>query len=94
MDGRLWTRLYRHVRWACKGLTHVRRVGRPKVYGTDEVLRVWAFAAWMDWPISVTHDKLKAGAVGWWMRRHWSRPGLGAHDVRGPGCYGDADGSL
>jgi len=74
MDGRLWDRLYRQVRRACKGLTHGRRVGRPRVYGTDEVLMVWAFAALMDWPISTTHDKLKRGAAGWWMHRHWSWP--------------------
>lgn len=74
MDGRLWTRLYRQVRRACKALRHVRRAGRPRVYRTDEVLMVWAFAALMDWPISVTHDKLKSGPTGWWMQRHWSWP--------------------
>jgi hypothetical protein len=75
MDGRLWTRLYRHVLRACKALRHVRRAGRPRMYRTDEVLMVWAFAALMDWPISVTHHKLKMGATGWWLHRHWSWPG-------------------
>ena len=74
MDGKLWDRLYREVRRACKGLARSRRVGRPPVYGTDEVLMVWAFAALNDWPISTTHDKLKRGTVGWWMRRHWFWP--------------------
>ena len=75
MDGRLWTRLYREIRRACKPVLRSRRAGRPRVYGTDEVLAVWAFAALMDWPISATHDRLKAGATGWWMQRHWSWPG-------------------
>ena len=74
MDGRLWTRLYRQIRRACKALRNRRRAGRPRVYGTDEVLMVWAFAALMDWPISVTYHRLKTGAVGWWMQRHWSWP--------------------
>lgn len=71
MDGRLWTRLYREVRRAGKGLPSARRTGRPRVYGTDEVLAVWAFSALMDWPISVTQHRLARGAAGWWLRRHW-----------------------
>jgi len=41
------------------------------VYGTEEVLAVWAFAALMDWPISVAQRRLAHGAAGWWLRRHW-----------------------
>jgi hypothetical protein len=44
------------------------------VYGTDEVLSVWAFAALVDWPISVAHQRLKSGWLEWWMRRYWSWP--------------------
>lgn len=71
MDGRLWTRLYREIRRAGKVLTFSARTGRPRVYGTDEVLAAWAFAALMDWPISVAQRRLQRGAAGWWLRRHW-----------------------
>lgn len=74
MDGRLWTQLYREIRRACKGEVLSRRVGRPRVYGTDEILLVWAFAAMNDWPISVARRKLASGVAGWWMRRHWAWP--------------------
>jgi len=71
MDGRLWTRLYREIRRLGKPLSVSTRMGRPRVYDTEEVLAVWAFASLMDWPISVTHDRLAQGATGWWLRRHW-----------------------
>jgi len=41
------------------------------VYGTDEILAVWAFGSLMDWPISVTRERLAKGVAGWWLRRHW-----------------------
>ena len=72
MDGRLWTELYREIRRACKGEVRSGRVGRPRVYGTDEILLVWAFAAMNDWPISVAREKLASGATGWWLQRHWA----------------------
>lgn len=71
MDGRLWTRLYRQIRRVGKSLRVRARKGRPRVYGTEEVLAVWAFAALMDWPISVAQRRLAHGAAGWWLRRHW-----------------------
>ena len=74
MDGRLWTRLYREIRCVGKALPVAKRTGRPRVYGTDEVLAVWAFASLMDWPISVTQRRLAHGASGWWLRRHWRGP--------------------
>lgn len=74
MDGRLWTVLYREIRRASKRLVRSRRAGRPRVYRTDEVLAIWAFAALMDWPISVTQRRLASGATGWWLRRHWYWP--------------------
>lgn len=74
MDGRLWTKLYREIRRACKPVVRSRRVGRPRVYRTDEILAVWVFAALMDWPISVTQRKLTSPPVSWWLRRHWGWP--------------------
>ena len=63
MDGRLWTRLYRQIRRVGKSLRVRARKGRPRVYGTEEVLAVWAFAALMDWPISVAQRRLAAQLV-------------------------------
>lgn len=74
MDGRLWTRLYREIRRACKGLTYTQRTGRPRTYDTDEILAIWAFSAMMNWPISVAQRRLQSGAAGWWLRRHWKWP--------------------
>lgn len=71
MDGRLWTELYREIRRLGKSLPVSGRTGRPRVYGTEEILAVWAFASLMDWPISVTRERLLHGASGWWLRRHW-----------------------
>ena len=42
MDGRLWTRLYREIRRLGKHKPVSGQIGRPRVYGTDEVLSVWA----------------------------------------------------
>lgn len=76
MDGRLWMTLYHEIHQACKSLVPSRRAaGRPQVYRTEEILVIWVFAALMDWPISVTHHKLTATAVGWWLRRHWAWDG-------------------
>jgi len=44
------------------------------MYDTDEILAAWAFAAMMDWPISVTQRRLACGVAGWWLRRHWQWP--------------------
>ena len=74
MDGRLWTQLYREIGRVSKRMSLGRRMGRPRVYGTGEVLTVWAFAAVMDWPISVAHRRLTSGAAGWWLRRYWRWP--------------------
>jgi transposase len=74
MDGRLWSRLYREICKACKTFIRTRRAGRPRIYQTKEVLAVWAFAAMMDWPISLTQKRLAGGSAGWWLRRHWSWP--------------------
>jgi hypothetical protein len=71
MDGRLWNKLYREIRRLGKSLPVSARTGRPRVYGTEEVLAVWAFASLMDWPISVAQRRLVRGATGWWLRRHW-----------------------
>lgn len=71
MDGRLWTRLYREIRRARKGLTYTQRTGRPRTYDTDEILAIWAFSAMMNWPISVAQRRLKSGVAGWWLRRYW-----------------------
>lgn len=74
MDGKLWTVLYREIRRAGKPKISPCRVGRPVVYRDEEVLAVWAFAALMDWPISVAQRHLATGAAGWWLRRHWRWP--------------------
>ena len=74
MDGRLWTKLYREIRRVGKMQTFSAWTGRPRVYRTDEVLTVWAFAALMDWPISVAHRRISGGASGWWLRRYWQWP--------------------
>jgi len=74
MDGRLWSRLYREIHRACKPLILTGRAGRPRIYETQEVLAVWAFAAMMDWPISVAQRRLATGSAGWWLRRHWFWP--------------------
>ena len=74
MDGRLWTILYREICRECKPPVISRRAGRPQVYQTKEILAVWAFAALMDWPISVTQNRLASGATGWWTQRHWQWP--------------------
>jgi transposase len=71
MDGKLWKVLYREIHKASKGFNISPRVGRPVMYQTEEILAVWAFAALMDWPISVAQRRLSRGAVGWWLRRHW-----------------------
>jgi len=71
MDGRLWTRLYREIGRLSKRMPADRSMGRPRVYGTQEILTVWAFAAMMDWPISVAQRRLTSGPAGWWLRRHW-----------------------
>jgi len=75
MDGRLWNKLYREVRLLGKKQVSSRRVGRPRTYGTDEVLLVWLFAAMMDWAVSVAQRELREGPAGWWLRRHWEWPG-------------------
>ena len=74
MDGRLWERLYREIRRVGKTLPVRYRTGRPRVYGTDDILAVWAFASLNDWPISVTRNRLAKSATGWWLRRHWHWP--------------------
>jgi len=73
MDGRLWDRLYREICRACKNFVRT-GAGRPRVYQTKEVLAVWAFAAMMDWPISIARKRLAEGSVGWWMKRYWFWP--------------------
>jgi len=75
MDGRLLDKLYREVRLLSKRRVRTRRVGRPRTYGTDEVLMVWLFAGMMDWAISRAQDELASGPAGWWLRRHWNWPG-------------------
>lgn len=74
MDGRLWSRLYREIHRACKPVILTRRAGRPRTYETQEILTVWAFAAMLDWPISVAQRRLASGSAGWWLRRHWFWP--------------------
>jgi len=76
MDGRLWDQLYRQVTRASKALVTRRRAGRPRVYGTDEILLIWAYAAIIDRPISVARNKLLAGEVGWAMRLPGRIPSL------------------
>jgi hypothetical protein len=74
MDGRLLDKLYREVRLLGKRQVQTRRAGRPRTYGTDEVLMVWLFAAMANRAISVAQRELASGAPGWWLRRHWSWP--------------------
>jgi len=71
MNGRLWIRLYRQIRRICKRSLIKRHAGRPRIYDNHDVLSVWAFAALMDWPISVTQKRIAHGPVGWWLERHW-----------------------
>lgn len=75
MDGKLWDRLYRQIRRACKGLANRPRMGRPRVYGTGDVLAVLAFAALTDLPVSKARQKLIAPPVVWWRRRYGAWPG-------------------
>lgn len=75
MDGKLWDRLYRQIRRACKGLANRPRMGRPRIYGTGDVLAVLAFAALTDLPVSRARQKLIAPPVVWWRRRYWAWPG-------------------
>jgi hypothetical protein len=72
MDGRLFETLYSTIRSEYSPADQPRRAGRPRVYGTDEVLLVWAFAALMNWPISVARRNLLSEPVVWWLERHWS----------------------
>jgi hypothetical protein len=76
MDGKLWNRLYRQIRRAFKGLANRPRMGRPRTYGTDDVLIVLAFAALTDLPVYRARQKLLSPAVVWWRERHWAWPGL------------------
>jgi len=75
MDGKLWNRLYRQIRRACKPLANRPRIGRPRTYGTDDVLAVLAFAALTDLPVCRARQKLISPAVAWWRGRHWAWPG-------------------
>jgi hypothetical protein len=75
MDGRLLDKLYREVRLLSKKQVSLRRAGRPRVYGTDEVLMVFLLAAMMNWAVSVVQRELASCATGWWLRRHWNWPG-------------------
>jgi hypothetical protein len=76
MDGRLWNTLYREVTRASKPSVDSRRAGRPRVYGTVEILLVWAYAALIDRPISVARKKLLAQEVGWPMELPLRVPSL------------------
>ena len=76
MDGNLWNRLYRMIRRACKPLVNRPRMGRPRVYGTDDVLAVWAFAALTDLPVYKAQEKLRSPVVRWWLGRYWLWPGV------------------
>jgi hypothetical protein len=75
MDGGLPDKLYLEVRLLSKRQIRSRRAGRPRTYGTDEVLMVWLLAAMMNWAVSVAQRELASGAAGWWLRRHWHWPG-------------------
>jgi hypothetical protein len=81
MDGKLWSRLYRQIRRACKGLTNRPRVGRPWTYGTDDVLVVLAFAAVTDLPVCRARKTLLSPPVIWWRERHWGWPGAVPSDA-------------
>jgi hypothetical protein len=72
MDGRLFETMYSTIRSEYSPVDRPRRAGRPRVYRTDEILLVWAFAALMNWPISVARQNLLLEAVVWWLDRHWS----------------------
>jgi hypothetical protein len=72
MDGRLFEIIYSTIRSEYSPTDQPRRAGRPRVYGTDEILLVWAFAAMMNWPISVARRNLLSEPVVWWLERHWS----------------------
>jgi transposase len=74
MDGKLWTRLYRVIRRECKPLVNRRRMGRPREYGTDDVLAVFAFAALTDQAVSKAREKLQSRAIRWWLGRYWVVP--------------------
>jgi IS5 family transposase len=80
MDGRLWPIVYKEVRRACKAQVPPRRRGHPDQHPLEAVIAVWLFAAMMNWPLSVTHQRLTHGATGWWLRRHfhwrWPIPSL------------------
>ena len=75
MEGKLWDKLYRQIRRACKPLLNLPRIGRPRTYGTDDVLLVLAFAALTDLPVYRAREKLVSPAVVWWRQRHWAWPG-------------------
>jgi hypothetical protein len=75
MDGKLWTRLYRQIRRACKPVMNQPRLGRPRVYGTEDVMAVWAFAALTDLPVYKAREKLLSPPVSWWLKRYWAWPG-------------------
>lgn len=75
MDGRLWDRLYRTIRRACKPLLNRPRMGRPREYSTGEVLAVWAFAALTDMPVYKAQCILRKAAVEYWLKRYWHWPG-------------------
>ncbi len=75
MDGRLWNKLYREIRHVGKDAPDLPRMGRPREYGTQDILAVWAFSAMMNWPISVTQHRLSQGATGWWLKRYWQWTG-------------------
>ncbi len=74
MDDRLWNELYRAIRRASKDFREPPRRGRPRVYATDEILAVWAFAAMMDWSVTATHRRLSRGLLRLWLRRRWNWP--------------------
>ena len=76
MDGKLWDRLYRQIRRAFKGLMNRPRFGRPRIYETDDVLMVLAFAALTDLPVYRARRRLIWPEVAWWRERHWAWPGL------------------
>ena len=69
MDGRLWKRLYRAIRRAGKLLLKRSRarMGRPREYGTQEILAMWVFAALRDLPISRAQLQLRHMPASWWI---------------------------
>jgi hypothetical protein len=50
-----WPELYRPIRRVSRGSQEPTGRGRPRVYGTDAIPAVWAFAAMMDWSVTATH---------------------------------------